>query len=928
MGEDIESQSLLDIIQEHCDLPCSDTSGELFFSDFYNAIKTDEHPDNFWNRSLGEAIKFFLEHFGINDNMVVLKIPADTGEHQITVGTLKESDAGYQFEPEEWVRPFYNINDKNYNEVRGHDQVTSTLNRINKLQFTHEQESNWIRLIMAQYGRRVEIEDLNRNFWVIAQVLAALGNYLMDDDSPIVKMFKFLLKELTELWENILFLWLEIAMTTQKDNDSIQVIAVPLSSREYRNDMRYDDFDDIITFSKSDGDDIISISTIYGLDYNTTPDATIKRKVFDYIKYLPEQYSEQNLCIIPYFRLNNYKHNYYGGEYYRYIFIYNQNKGDYLDINNWNIYWITADNKIIISPYYEKDHRFSGKIYGFKYIPEQEKYVYVYPFSGVEESSGFEEQMWIYGALRTRIEVAFKKSAKEITLERVEFKVYDAMREGISGADNYIGSYECEEFNPTILNRFTFSYNPNWERPSVGTLVPDNKNCDQIEKAAYLGECASWRLKSAEVEEEDLFVNQSYVLKIGSFLPQGQSAGFVTAHAQNENDAMITTMRGNVSWSSYYGGAEHKTSIITNGSMPVKYYKNKWESYTGKISGHNDIPGNVIGEADAHSGIPYSQVPEEQSCSYVTESNIKTDSKKAAKFFIKTAYELRNEADWKGIYQNPCYLTTAIGLTPWCREPLNCYDGRHWVEAYWDVGGICCLCLYVPSPNSIKEQFPASEGYNVDITQYETKYNSLSELALVESGGYEIGKIISCGIIHKYDTFCDDNIIIVTGGRSSIYLRNPDSWRQFEVLNTSTENICKARIINGGKTADNGRVIITADFNPTFIGQVNYYDVRYNISKGSGYLYIDKNKISTADVKITDTTYTQTAKGKIAACNGSDLANRTSTATDANNTGFPIPSQNQNFLDNISNGDGPTKFHGASNMTAIGDGNWYNSIYK
>jgi hypothetical protein len=26
----------------------------------------------------------------------------------------------------------------------------------------------WIRLLMPQYGRRVEVEDLDRNFWVIA----------------------------------------------------------------------------------------------------------------------------------------------------------------------------------------------------------------------------------------------------------------------------------------------------------------------------------------------------------------------------------------------------------------------------------------------------------------------------------------------------------------------------------------------------------------------------------------------------------------------------------------------------------------------------------------------------------------------------------------------------------------------------------------
>jgi hypothetical protein len=40
---------------------------------------------------------------------------------------------------------------------------------------------------MPQYGRRVEIEDLDRNFWVIAQVISAISNYLFGTDGPIPK---------------------------------------------------------------------------------------------------------------------------------------------------------------------------------------------------------------------------------------------------------------------------------------------------------------------------------------------------------------------------------------------------------------------------------------------------------------------------------------------------------------------------------------------------------------------------------------------------------------------------------------------------------------------------------------------------------------------------------------------------------------------
>jgi len=38
---------------------------------------------------------------------------------------------------------------------------------------------------MPKNTRRVEIEDLNRNFWVIAQVITAIGTYLFDPNGPI-----------------------------------------------------------------------------------------------------------------------------------------------------------------------------------------------------------------------------------------------------------------------------------------------------------------------------------------------------------------------------------------------------------------------------------------------------------------------------------------------------------------------------------------------------------------------------------------------------------------------------------------------------------------------------------------------------------------------------------------------------------------------
>jgi len=52
---------------------------------------------------------------------------------------------------------------------------------------------------------------------------------------------------------------------------------------------------------------------------NNFDDEVIKR-----ISYLTEQYADRNLCIVPYIRLENYKHNYYSGEWYPGVYMYNQ----------------------------------------------------------------------------------------------------------------------------------------------------------------------------------------------------------------------------------------------------------------------------------------------------------------------------------------------------------------------------------------------------------------------------------------------------------------------------------------------------------------------------------------------------------------------------------------------------------------------------
>ena len=52
---------------------------------------------------------------------------------------------------------------------------------------------------MLKYLRRVEVEDLNRNFWVIGQNLSLLNKLVLDLDGPLVRTIKGLISEITGL---------------------------------------------------------------------------------------------------------------------------------------------------------------------------------------------------------------------------------------------------------------------------------------------------------------------------------------------------------------------------------------------------------------------------------------------------------------------------------------------------------------------------------------------------------------------------------------------------------------------------------------------------------------------------------------------------------------------------------------------------------
>lgn len=75
-----------------------------------------------------------------------------------------------------------------------------------------------IRLLMPQYARRVEVEDLNKNFWVIGQVLDALTQGLLGPNG-VYSSLEQMLEELGQLWQNTSYIWNLLATVASSIDD-------------------------------------------------------------------------------------------------------------------------------------------------------------------------------------------------------------------------------------------------------------------------------------------------------------------------------------------------------------------------------------------------------------------------------------------------------------------------------------------------------------------------------------------------------------------------------------------------------------------------------------------------------------------------------------------------------------------------------------
>lgn len=176
---------------------------------------------SYWNKSVRDLWNSWID-----------RIPSDPDDKQRDIGDIKNSDAGFDFSKEPYVKPDLNIDSQTYENVRGDDKIESVLKNKKQMQYTHTQNKTdgvntekYIRLLMPKYLRRVEVEDLNRNFWVIAQTIGLISDYLLNPESPLNKLIEGMLKEIAQLWDNIHRIWEALYALGEKTNNNEQQIS-------------------------------------------------------------------------------------------------------------------------------------------------------------------------------------------------------------------------------------------------------------------------------------------------------------------------------------------------------------------------------------------------------------------------------------------------------------------------------------------------------------------------------------------------------------------------------------------------------------------------------------------------------------------------------------------------------------------------------
>lgn len=501
--------SVFNYINQKCDL-------NSIWNNLVNNIKNhidlntnsgveSNYKNYFWNESVNKAVAIFLKTMDPALAQIFLGKDKNNNDIFVSINDVKNADAGWSF-LNTWVKPYINIDGDNYDAVRAADKITTVLKNKNQLQFTNSQNkadginsNSWIRLLMPKYLRKVEVEDLNRNFWVIGQTLSAICAYLFGDNS-VENLFKHILNELMQLWENVLYLWAGVALVSQKEViDDYIVQVVPVANSKEQGYIKFDDF------GTTDQDCIT---------YQNNTAAANWSVIEERVKHIVDQYKDINLIIIPEIREGNYKHNYYYKVSYPGMLIYDANDAS----RNKHIDFVVSVGTQIVSeaPYPVIDLNYESNLQSYNYIDKigsiyetETKYNYRFPYSDIINTvQQSEEVLPYYAMLRMipNISISYDNSQGGFRFSSMTFAFNDVSQELLAnGVETQVLDYTTD---CTITNN-TMSFDCTIEAiPSTAAAIDDIT----ITKGYYLGELVSYQsilgLPTITIENQAYFGQQ------------------------------------------------------------------------------------------------------------------------------------------------------------------------------------------------------------------------------------------------------------------------------------------------------------------------------------------------------------------------------------------------------------------------------------
>lgn len=504
-------------IQEKADLDGETIEKETeYWSDFKNAL-ADKAP---WNESLNNLINLYEEIYSRVDTPTILKTDSAIVNGKIITSfgknppetfnseDIRQGDAGNAFgNAAKWVKPWYNSDANSngelmsYSAVRGSDKAIPALVAETNLQVTREQTEEiveQIRLLMPKNTRRVEIEDLNRNFWVIAQVITGISAYIFGEGSPYTDLLNGILKELFQLWENVLYQWAAINFLKEEVSDKVHIEYLPIPVDSFRPYKKYDDF--AAEWGEEDWGSYLT---------------AIKNNL-DYIQY---KYSEFNLVIIPLFRFDNYQKNYYSKAIIPYIAFYNRGAEE------WSYCKIVVNNKpIIVNTSLYKEY-----LYGAREL--ETKYRYTYPLAYAESQFETDDSHRYYSAIRIVPEAKAEVNEGLITISSLKFSLTDGIENIVNKeTQTLIATYDLQESVNEDSEIANFTYNLAASPASESSYVQFQDITPQ--RGYWLGEMPSCFYDSLHKNNYDVVDNtvigKAYMMRVANFfstnLPLDQAA--------------------------------------------------------------------------------------------------------------------------------------------------------------------------------------------------------------------------------------------------------------------------------------------------------------------------------------------------------------------------------------------------------------------